>query len=591
MKLRLTLALIALLLMLAIGTSSAQPQLTQAPPPRSAQTGSTPPDPFNILDCQLDPRTQQWSGNADDKAPRTWRASWSGTGPHGEHCITALFTEGIVAFAPDFRAIESISLGGYFELSESFGSHFRKLAAKPDSTGTIVLEWSIDGATEKAGGEEQSQLAALLLPLERCLAFSVETRLPALMQKGGLQAVLDETERLRTDYARSRYLTSLLKTTHLDESQVRDVIAALSKKNLSGQRGSIMTALAKSYPLAEDQTWKAFLATAKTITSDRDYWSALQAFLKGQNLSSEKGTAGLAAIAAIHDDNWKRQLLTDLTSSTDGNSVTTTVPPAYFVVLDSITSDADRAYVLQLLITSSKRGELSAQEVRLILQSTAKIEAEAPRGDTLERLASSRQLDDALISDYLQAFGDMESDSVRSRSLYFLLQKSSPGEGSMKLIIGAADKIHSSSERGRVLTELIRHTQVSETDLNLLLQSAARINSDIERTSVLDNLLLTRLIRDATVPSYLGVVRTMKSDADRCLALDSLLRGVRLSNNSVEQVLDAASSLHSDYDLSRVLADLAASYPVKDTLRAAYIKAAAQLKSQEQRDRAMAAVK
>lgn len=601
MKIVLKLALFASLLILGIGTlpaASSESALRDgldgmvglstgfAPPKASEPNVLSSANPLKVLDCQLDLASQQWSGNADDHSRHT--ASWLGVGPYGERCLTSLFIEGHVILAPDLAGIQSISPGGYFELSESFGTHFRKFVARGSVSGTVDVQWTADGSAKfGASGEEHPQYAAFLLPLERCLAFSATTRLPQLMESGGLQAVLDEIDRLQTDYARHLYLKLLVSNRHLDESQVRQVIVAIGKSSLCRQRGSTLNVLATEYPLADDQTWNAFLTSVDTVTSIREKQNALHAFLKNQDLSSQKSTAGLAAIAAIPDDNWKTWVLSDL----DSKRITTTTPRAYFAAIDSIRSDEGRAYVLQQLITSATRGELPAEEVRLILQSAAKLEADAPRGATLERLASSRRLDDALILDYLAAMGNIESDSLRSRSLTWVLQKSIPGRSAVKSFVLAAEKIHSSSEQAHVLSELLRRSLVTGMDLDLIFEAAARMDSDIDRANILDSLVRTGLVRDETVPAYLGVVRAMKSAADRSQVLQTLLRQIRLNMSSVVEVLDLASSLHSDYELSRVLRDVATSYRLQDTARVAYMKAARLLKSADERERAMAAIK
>ncbi len=304
MKTPLTLALFSFLLMPATGTVCEQSKLPAASSgslyagsdlvvglsTRSALSESRKADlvslgkSLKLFDCQLDLASQQWSGTADDHVRHA--ASWSGAGPNGERCLTTLFVEGAVIFAPDLAAIQSISPGGYFELSASFGTHFRKFIAKPDNLGTVDVAWSADGSTKfSESGEEHPPYAAFLLPLERCLAFSANTRLPALMQNGGLHAVLDEIDRLQTDYARHLYLKLLISNIHLDESEVRQVLVAIGRRSLDGQRGSTLTALATKYPLVDDQTWRAFLKSAESVTPIRDQQNALQALLKNQHLS------------------------------------------------------------------------------------------------------------------------------------------------------------------------------------------------------------------------------------------------------------------------------------------------------------------
>ena len=116
---------------------------------------------LQAFECRSDGRSVNfWINDNNDR--RTWKANWSGTEASGERCQISLYAEGKIVFKTDLTGIQSITPGGFLEVSESNGPHFRKLTAKPNSAGNVELSWTVDGQTRELGEQERGWLAAFL---------------------------------------------------------------------------------------------------------------------------------------------------------------------------------------------------------------------------------------------------------------------------------------------------------------------------------------------------------------------------------------------------------------------------------------------
>jgi beta-lactamase regulating signal transducer with metallopeptidase domain len=471
---------------LPLGGDSQSPTSTPASSVSVAVTsGYSDSTPVNerlqAFDCRSDGRSNSQSMHSDN-GRRTWKAVWSGVGPGGEHCQISLYAEGQIVFSPDLTAIQSITPGGYLELSESVGSHYRRLLAKPDASGGINLSWSLDGQSQPLDSQQQHWLSEFLLALERQTGLSAETRVPALLKKGGPQAVLDEVDHMQGDFARSRYLMLLLGNARLSDAQLLRVINFTGKNMVSDyERARVLMTISQDYPLADETSRKAFVASANGLKSDYEHARVLMEVLRREHLSPQTRNMAIESVVNIKSDYERARVLTAANCACNGSEAAP-LPQIYFDAADSIHSDYEHSRVLQDVL---RRKDITREHVEQILKSARKIGSDYERSRVLSTIIERHLLDDSMAPLYLEDVGEMKSDN----------------------------------EHASVLIALINSNQLKTDLLEKLIQSAASIRSDHELSRVLVALAGAYPLKAGTRAAYVKAAQQIKSEYERNRAL------------------------------------------------------------------------
>ncbi|HEV8150907.1 MAG TPA: M56 family metallopeptidase, partial [Gemmatimonadales bacterium] len=203
--------------------------------------------------------SQNWS----DNGKKTWRVSWT-----GDNCSVDLRADGDVKFNADFSDVTSITPGGYLEISVRMGGNLRRLEIRSEG-GALRRTYSINGTVSPYDDAARAWLAGFLIELDRHTAFAVDARVPALLQQGGASAVLDEIDKMSSDYVRGVYYRKLLISAKLSPSEVRRVAKSAGTSMSSDyELGRVLSALAEQYSLEDAEVRTAFIDAAGTLESD-----------------------------------------------------------------------------------------------------------------------------------------------------------------------------------------------------------------------------------------------------------------------------------------------------------------------------------
>ena len=218
---------------------------------------------------------------------------------------------GEVKFNRDVTDIESISRGGSFTLEQHLGDDTKRLVVRPLDDGTLERSYSENGARREFDAAARSWLAEALVALDRQTAFAADQRVPALLERGGVDAVLKEITLVSTDYARRRYYTKLLSMRQLDRAQVKRVVEQAGADMTSDyELAELLVALSKLDAFGDD-SHTAFVAAAKKIGSDYERRRALNALLQRDRLAPATVQALLDAASTIQSDYELAELLID----------------------------------------------------------------------------------------------------------------------------------------------------------------------------------------------------------------------------------------------------------------------------------------
>jgi beta-lactamase regulating signal transducer with metallopeptidase domain len=294
---------------------------------------------------------------------------------------------------------------------------------------------------------------------------------------------------------------------------------------------------------------------------------------------------------------------------------------AFLKAAGKLKSDYEHSRVLIELL---KRPNISADNVRMALNSAAGIKSDYEKSRILLSLLDQNSFDQGNLDFYLKVVASINSDYEKSRDLLAPMQRYTLAADQVNQIMDATAKINSDYEKSRLLTSLAGKGKFDESQMGNYLKVVASMKSDYERSRSLlalmqDNSLssasiskalqatsqagsdyeksrvLTALINykfdESQINNYLSVVDTISSDFERSRCLIALLEHNKLSDAALGKVLDAVVRIQSDYEKARVLQAVAGRYsPLQGGLRESYIKAADSINSEYERNRVLAGV-
>src|SRR5215213_6852391 len=239
---------------------------------------------------------ENWHEQRNNREIR-WRARWS-----GDDCSIDLRAIGAVKFNNDFTDIASISDDGNLELTEIQGRTMRRLSLKSDD-GRLLRTWTVNGRDQPWDDTGRRWLASLLVELDRMSAVGVDYRFPALMASGGVQAVLNEAEKMSGDYARSVYLRRLIDSGKLSNAEYQRVVAIASRDISSDYEMSrILRAVAENTSLDNESMRTSYLNAVTRMSSDYERSRVLQTIFARSTTTREVARAAVRTASKFSSD-------------------------------------------------------------------------------------------------------------------------------------------------------------------------------------------------------------------------------------------------------------------------------------------------
>jgi len=387
------------LLLLAL---AAAPTLAQDDPPRDCGRGGQ----------------EQYTQSSENGRRTRIAARWGRSG-----CTTEIEAEGDFTLRTDLTDVERVSRDGYVEITERRGGTRRRVEITAGADGRIVHRYSVNRDSAAWDGDAQRWLAGVLLELERRTAFAADTRVPALRERGGSAAVLEEITRLRADHAKRRYYTVLLAAdSSIDDAALGRVMEHAGRELDSDyELAELLVQVAKGGRVRDRAAQSAFVRATATIGSDYEHRRALSALLADSD-----------ADAALRPD----------------------VAAAIFVAAKDIGSDYEAA---ELLIGAARRGLVKDAASAPFFAAVDGIGSAYERRRTLSALLQADSLADELVVGVLKSSGGISSDYERAELLVTLARTRPRLTGSLReAYLDAADRISSDHERNRAVAALGR---------------------------------------------------------------------------------------------------------------------------------------
>lgn len=439
----------------------------------SYETGVATAARSSQQDCGNTRSRKTSSSHMTNSDGRTETITWSRNG-----CKIEVNARGEYQLAPTLDDLRSLSRGGSFVLSEDDGRVEREVRITNASDGTLDHRYRVDGENRSWDAEGKAWFAQVVLRLDRATAWAVDVRFPAIMSRGGVDAVLAEIDLLEGDYARRVYFTRLASSAQLSSAQLVRVIDTAAQKIQSDYEMAELLIAASKQKAFDDPAQLSLARAASRIKSDYEKRRAFTALLTKDGLSSSTVGEILAGTKGMDSDYELAELLIEVSSR---YAIAPATRRYYLDALGTIQSDYEYRRVVTAL---AKRPPLPPDFTRDILDHAGTHVKGYELAELLITIDKSLGKDRALSLALLDAASHLDSDYEHGRVLKDLVDQRPDPEVVVQLL-KQSPKIGSAYERAEVLLAVARTYRIEGTLHDAYVDAAQSIGSDYERNRAL----------------------------------------------------------------------------------------------------------
>lgn len=349
---------------------------------------------------------QNWTGSDDNRRTTVrWRRG---------DCEIRLDARGDFGVKPDLSGFVGVEDGGWVEIEE----HDRNTERRVRVVGIgrdLEYRWTVNGRNGFDVDRER-WLADILVALERRTAMFAKYRVPELYRTGGAKAVLDETDKMESDYARRVYYTQLLPLGRLDDPSLERMLRQTEVMSSDYERAEVLRAVAGKQGPVSDRVARAMIAVAHSMNSDYEKRRALSAGL--ESVSTAEAKAAFFTAASTMRSNYE---LAELLIAAQRRSLVDSLSSdAYFRAVGRLNSDYERRRTLSALM---KLRPASPEILSGVLRSSESINSDYELASLLVEFAKTVDVRGPLREQYLKATRTLNSDYEYRRALQALLEQ------------------------------------------------------------------------------------------------------------------------------------------------------------------------
>ncbi|MGK7388712.1 MAG: hypothetical protein ACNS60_00100 [Candidatus Cyclobacteriaceae bacterium M2_1C_046] len=417
--------------------------------------------------------------------------------------------QGKIEVTDDDRAVKSISPGGFLEISKTtFGSK-RELVIESDGNGQLSKKY-FEGRKEIAYDPAGKKWLSEILPeIVRTTRIAAESRVNRFYNSGGANAVLNEIEKLESNYVQVHYADLLLQKKDLRSA---DLISIADKISSVVESDYYLASLLKKHSslfLNDPKASEAFFAGLTNIDSDYYLAVVLKHALKESKPSPAAMKKVLAAVDKINSDYYQTVVISTLLEE---DNLTGEVLSSLVSASKNIDSDYYKSSVLKKALGHKN---LSENGFNILLNEISSIS-----------------------SDYYMAniFGELLESDLNSNMKIHIVNTVSERMSSDYYLSNLLVK---SIDQGNLTTELTEAISNALRNVNSDHYASTVIKKAAERTSSMDKKTAIALIK---------ATEYIDSDFYQSEALIALSEVVNRSNNSELSAAyrEAARNISSD---------------------------------------------
>ena len=354
---------------------------------------------------------------------------------NGERCAIDFRLEGKAQFNEDFTDLVSMPVDGRLRLDVRDGGERRQLEIEPGRDG-LIRTWKVNGQERPYDDAARAWFAAFLIELDRRTAVGVERRLPVLLRKGGVAAVLDETGQMPSDYARGVYYSKLVEETRLSSADVVRVLDQAAAMKTSDHYASELLKSMGSRA-GEADVRSATLRLIQSMSSDHYQAESVKQVIGSGKLSAPEMDLLIGAMQHMESDHYKTEVLKQL--------------------LAAGKTDAAQRKRLSLL-ASDIHGDHYAYEF-------------------VKALSASRDAGPGEARALIDAAATIKSDYYLSESLAAILANPALTEGDLLAIVKMAPPTKSEYYRSETLRRVLAHRAATDAVRRAALDATGGMSS------------------------------------------------------------------------------------------------------------------
>ena len=436
------------------------------------------------------------------KSESTYSSSKSNTTIHSHSNGLQQFNvemRGKIEVTDDDTDIKSMSDDGYLEINKTvFGSR-RTIVITPQAGG-LKREYYEGRTSLPYEPEGRKWLAEIMPELVRSSTIGAESRVNRFYKKGGTTAVLDEINRLESDYVKQHYANLLV---NLSGVTVKDYAAIITR---------IASTLESDYYLSEflrkgmtkflpnkDATEAVFRACDK-MESDHYKTEIIKEALRSQPISLESVKIILEATKRMESDHYKTEVLSALLRQPN--------------LTDPIISE--------------------------MIATTKSFESDHYRTVVLNKALATKGLSSTSYQNTLESVKDFESDHYKTEVLTRLLANKLPTEQVFTLV-SMTESFDSDHYITVVFQEVLKRQDLNDDAFKALVERASHMDSDHYASTILKASLDLPNLSEAKLISILAVAGNMESDHYITTVLTDAAPLVKVGSSSVKDAYRAAA--------------------------------------------------
>ncbi len=346
--------------------------------------------------------------------------------------------EGEIKVSNDDKDIIAISKGGFIDITKSSFGNKRRVVIESDRSGNLIRKY-YEGRTEKEYNPDgKSWLAEILPEIVRSTTIGAESRVERFFNNGGASAVLNEIQKMDSDYVKAAYFKLLLGH-NLSTNELTSLLdKAGSEIESDHYLSSILKENQKAF-LANSQTISAYINASKSIKSDHYITSVLKTVINDSSINDSQMESLLDISKSVESDHYLTQILTEVMDHRD----------------------------------------LNAQNIAKIIGLSKAIESDHYKTQVLKKVIQSKGMPQNAYDAFLATLNDVKSDHYISLIISELFENKY--DASTNSLNGILDIIERNIESGHyastIYKKMAKNNDLSESQLIAVLNATTKINS------------------------------------------------------------------------------------------------------------------
>lgn len=379
--------------------------------------------------------------------------------------------EGDITISKDDKDIIDISRGGYIEIKKSSFGRSRKIVIEA-TYGKLKKRYYVGWSEKEFYPDGKDWLAEILPRIIRTTTIGAESRVNRFYEKGGVNAVLNEINRLKSDYVKSAYYRLLLDKNIADKDLQKVVTSAGENISSDYYLASILSKNQKRF-LSNPRSTSAYIDATKNINSDYYLVSVLSKAIKSDEINDEQLEKLIGISRNISSDYYLSSILTSILNNRELNK---TNMDRIMKLSNSISSDYYKASVLKKAL---RKNNLSKENYETFINSMEDVSSDYYQTSLINDFLKE-DLDDKSLDKLLGLINKNVNSSYYAAGLYKKLSRQNLSEKQLiRVLENASRNINSSNYLANTLVAFSKQVKGSSQRVkDAYIKCAKRIKSD-----------------------------------------------------------------------------------------------------------------